>query len=899
MGWLKDAGAEVSISSLAKMARQICQLARATGDDDHVANMLRKLDKGEEVGWWEGAGRRFMEPLAEVLGEAVDDLRVRIASLGHLPGEDTRYWTFDVFPALRALDLVNERLPPGIPDEVTRRSTAPLWWEAPPGAGRTLVGRWLAQRGWAHVRLPTWDAAKATDLEPGLVYVELGQASGPPPEFELPGGQRLIVAAPPPDPGRADGAPGSAYRGPDSSLLTDDGVDETPFTVVRSPPPDRWLVPLVRWAEARIQPGGGFDAPAILKHLDVYGFEAFTTPGDFLAFLGLVDKVGVDALFVHDEAEAERWVKTWLRAAVERTDRRLGGGMSGLLRRDGVATLVNVEMSRITAGEGARLSRDRWERHVPRDLAPELDRDRLRALVDDPAALRAALEAPSPKDVVDALVEIGALSGEPDLGLAPSWVGHVVSSLAAERLRATVDGMGALFLHRETAALLLAELVREVGSGDLAAVQAVLTSPGQTPERLAALDGAVRAVGLALARGTSVDVTVVQALWDRQRCQLVDRWHDTLPVPLVRIAEPSPSNGMSGYGSWALAALAITRALGNATGPYAIWKGVPDAHERERALAAVRWLAQLVLTETLGVRGDLGEEYPVDAEIERTALSAFAMGPALLRAIPELGEANRVFRLLDPAILLARLAGGAPPPTDGSERLPFGLDVLDHVCAHEGVEANEVIRWCWPSWVAQPWAAPFVGWAREGRGEWVRRVLSARPPTVSMLQFRDVVLQRGELWPLLGEADWRDLLAEGDLQTLHHDRIWAAVPGSVLVGLFETGRSNPWTHELRREAWARARPALLTLIDAWARESPPFAEHYPGDPGELSSLLYAAPSDAHDALLDRAEAWLARPQEYAGINSRWTLRWLARLVDDRGSSWRRAFRLVRPTTDGS
>ncbi len=894
MGWLKDAASQAGVPSLAQLAETLCKAVKAPGDEKHVANMLRKLDREEDLSWWDGKGRRLLAPLAEVLGEDEDDLRARIAGLGQSGAEAGRYWTFDVFPALRALDLDTDPLPPGIPRELLEPARQPRWWHAPAGSGRTMLGRALERRGWTFLQRRTWHDAERALPETGRVYVELAEPSSPPVKFKVAEELRLIVAAPPVNQPRDDDDAPDWVLGLRATRRRSGPPAEAPpppFRDVHSAPPQVWLRPLLRWVAARVKPGGGFDAAAVEPQLAGDVGEAFQTVGDCLAFLGLVDRIGIDELFSRQDGNPERWARAWLRAALDRRDRRLPGGAADLLRREGAEMLVQMEISRVRLGDGPSLPAAVWERHVPPALAPVLDRERLLALADDRDALKAALAAPTATEVIAALVEVGVLAGEPQLSLSPGWLGWVVSALAEERLGKTVEGMGALFLARESAPRLLAKVVREVESGRLERVEAVLASGCDTPERLAALDGAVRAVGLALARGATVGVDVVRRVWERQRFELLERWTNSPPVPLVRIADAPRAGGMSGYGEWVLAALAITRVLPEVTGPYAVWHGVSEEADREQLTTAVRWLAQVVPPQTVS----FAEELDRDDGAGRLALAAFAMGPALLRAAPHLGAENLVFRVLDPAVLLARVTSGEEPSTDRVEGLPFGLEVLDHVCAAEGVNGDEVIRWCWATWTSAAGSSPLLTWARAHRDGWVRRLLANRPSSVSLGPFRDAVLGCQKLWPLLSETNWTELLAGHKLDSLPDTGVWEALPAPVLVELLRGGRASPSTRELRRQAWARARPEVLALVDDWARAAPGFPAHYAGDPGPLADMLYSAPPDANAELIERASRWLEQPETFAGVKTVWLQRWLAHLVDGRGPSWRRAFELVRST----
>src|SRR5450432_1575349 len=180
MGWLRDL-MEQSDSG----CRSYGELARAALENTDwpteskmgarsLASILSKLDRNQEVDWLaERAG--VQRVLSKVLGVPLDDLRAPATSAAGALRGDLRRLRLSSLRYARALDLLDEPLCPGIPAAVlTPGAYQSLFWRAPSGSGRSLVGRFLEARGLAHaLEAATFEEALTRLPERGPVFIEL------------------------------------------------------------------------------------------------------------------------------------------------------------------------------------------------------------------------------------------------------------------------------------------------------------------------------------------------------------------------------------------------------------------------------------------------------------------------------------------------------------------------------------------------------------------------------------------------------------------------------------------------------------------------------------------------------------------------------------------------------
>ncbi len=320
MGWFVERAGERQRNL--KTAGTIAALAwkldphGSLGSQEALANQLRKLDAGEAFDWWLGAkGEPYRNAVASVLKIDPTELIAWIEAARPSLDDDARWFRFEVFPGLAPLDLDSEDPYPGVPYALWRGDgpRGPTWWCAPPGAGRTLVGRWLARRhGWRFVAFGP-EVAERTFIEHDGVDL---------PDERLPA--RIVVASPHPMPDR----------------LRPLGWEEVRRET-------GWEIALLDWAAARLPPDGRFDAE-IARMAFADGRLGASTPGGLLEALAELVELGPDLLA--EGVAPVRALESWARAHAGRADRTVRPASRDWLRERGGWLLPRIELARIVHG---------------------------------------------------------------------------------------------------------------------------------------------------------------------------------------------------------------------------------------------------------------------------------------------------------------------------------------------------------------------------------------------------------------------------------------------------------------------------------------------------------------------------------------------------------------------
>lgn len=954
MGWIENLARDQQIGSLRAVAKAMKKSDRwPTGDErdlESIANKVRHLDQGKDSAYWlRGRGKSILPALADVLNEDEQELLDRLSHEPMTASEGQSRWSFKVFPALRPLNLQLEAPFPGIPIEIARtggpRATR-TWWVARSGAGKTLVGRWLEQHGWTFLQPGRW--AELEFPTEGRVFVELGSTAGLSIEMlaKIPPGMKLCVAAPSPPPTSGEKeeealeenkhvigariststtAPGrEAVRlvgvggrggyvgagGKEATAAESAEAARAQFQIVSTPALRDWIQDLIHWAAARVSPGGGFDAVRLTKMFRAIGpVHLFATPGELLGFLGLVDDVGLDKL---EAAQPDlRWIRVWLKAVLGRQDRRCPAGIAEVLTKRGPEILVDMEVERFRRGLEPALSEAAWIDLVPRAHAPDVDVPRLLAILDEsgndaPAQLRAML-APDGASVVAGLQAIGALV-EDDTGglrLQPTWVANVLTELVYSRLyHDEADGLGALLLTSGQSDRALRDLIDDVRHGSLARFEACANAAVESvpsPEQLAALDGTVRAIGIALAFGEILPLSLVHSVWERQLRFLQSRYSNLPPAPLLSVAARDPRRGAAtGSGAWFLAAFAISRTLtdaGRYTGPTALnpWGGMPkDERMRSQCLEALV---------------DASSAFQADEEIarpEELRLAVYRLGGALLDRWGIVRRGSGSLDLQGPDLLVV-LATGSECSLHDKElqsllRLRFGLAALEDACTRRGVELAAVLAYCWRTWGTAEGYWPPTEWARrkDDRSSLddVRRLWHAAPAEALSSKLLAQLDHLPEVWPHLTEAVWtRWLEAWSAMEGRWSDGAQAFwfVPERLALEAVRDGRVDPWCHDVRRVLWERMPDALVALADEMARLPAVPPPKMPSHSGSISHLVFSAPAEQCQPLVGRARAWVREPARFPRCGD-WLPHWLGRVIEQRAPGWREAYSLLLEAT---
>ena len=372
MGWLVDRAKErqrnlASAGTIASMAWKAAPKG-VLGSQEALANRLRRLDAGEGVDWWGSAeGRTYMEAVAGVLKLQPTEFTTWLETAIPTPDDDARWFHFELFPALRPLDLDTEDPFPGVPRELFAGEgpTQLTWWHAPAGAGRTLLSKWLVRRhGWTIAS--TGRCTERSFLEQRTATVpEVGRA------------RRVIVAAPHPMPEECRTAG---------------------WTEVVTP--KRWELALVRWVGDRLNTSGAYNRDAVEAYVRE-GQVPATTPGQLLEILADVDTLGEAAL--SDTVPHDRRLEAWVRAHARRADRTARAASRAYLGDHGAHLIRETEITRRI--RGLAISRATVIACLPEPQ--HASADAIRAAYDAGDVARALqLIHPQREDLADTMLEL-------------------------------------------------------------------------------------------------------------------------------------------------------------------------------------------------------------------------------------------------------------------------------------------------------------------------------------------------------------------------------------------------------------------------------------------------------------------------------------------------------------
>jgi hypothetical protein len=556
VGWLKElmAAAQPPVGSFDRLARATLGSSSWPGDqpikERSLAAILSKLDRGADLPWL--ADRPAVQAaLAEALGCPVADVHSgadppqRSDHGRRMRLEDARF--------ARALDLLEEPLCPGIPEEVLSPARwSRTWWVAPSGSGRTLVGRWLAARGLAaFVSAPDWRSALPAVPRTGAAFVELwGDEAG-----ELLAGDgapdRLCVASgttPPPT--------------------------ARPWQIVHSPKPEQFLEALAAWLAARLPADSAFEPGRAVEWIrrGPLADGLVDNLGTALGLLGALDE-----LEIHDPRNkrasdiALALVRSRLDAAAER-----GATNATWLRRSALDVLVSMGRQLLTESDrpwDAPRSYDGWLELVPSEhrRGPDLEWLRL-SLEQLGGKLRASdIEQTARQFPPGAFRIVRALQGasilapgsDPDsFVIRPRWLGRTIMVEAAAGLaQSSPFEWGEALLRRPAAPAVAACVLARMVSDDGVLTEALELGADDSPAFVAALEMLVRAAGFALLSGADLTLEDLEVLWNEQARLLFDcgseppRPRVDFPMELVDRA-PALAQGV-----WLLGALALTEQL--------------------------------------------------------------------------------------------------------------------------------------------------------------------------------------------------------------------------------------------------------------------------------------------------------------------------------------------------
>jgi hypothetical protein len=685
MGWLRDlmAQSESGCRSYGELARAALKNADWPAEsrmgERSLASILSKLDRNQETDWLaERVG--VQRVLAEVLGVPLADLRAAVSPSPSGVRGDLRRLRLSSLRYARALDLVDEPLCPGIPGTVLNPGAYQrLFWRAPSGSGRSLVGRFLEARGQCTVlEAENYEEALTRLPERGPVFVELHAQREPLP---APPRDGLCVAG--------DFEPGS------------NGWQE-----LRSPPVASYLAELVAWVGERLPADGRFDARRTLEWLRGEPLESGILDGlgAALGLCGLADELGVQTLERKSVRQiAERYCRDRLLAALDPE-----ASHASWLKRHGYDALVGLGR-RVLADSDAPWDEPRaletWFELVPLEYQrePDLAWMRLSLTQADSGIRPADVEKAARKippgafRIVRALVRADILhspyqdgrtreAADARLALGPRWLS---SALRHEATRALVSGptddFGEALLRGHAAPRIARQLLERLADRGSAFIDGLLELEGvDSAARAAAIDMTFRAAGVALLGGAELASDSLEPLWDEvieARFELPGE----LPCPRIEYPEPA-TDALLTRGVWYLAAFAISGELGQRAG-------------RRHALLRP-WHTREVSAELRAICRQIASDLPLAESDRGWALRAFSLLARLRAEIGAIGAFDAPELLEQPAVILDEVEHGvlAWSSVAGIGRSALGLPALQALARERNLPFASVATAIWQAW---------------------------------------------------------------------------------------------------------------------------------------------------------------------------------------------------------
>lgn len=835
-----------------------------------LGSLLSKLDRGIELEWLADRGV-VQHVMANVLGCPLGQVQQALGRRLDERDERRGSFRFPELPFARPLQLSQESLPPGLPALVRRPSAwGQLWWRAPTGSGRSLLGSWLQARGLARFEIAT-DAAHASALLNGSnepVFVEL---AGPASSLPCPApGTRCCVAS--------------------------SGVPTEGWQVVHSEPVADYLQDLFEWLERRLPRDGHFSAQLACEW--VRGSVAPQLLDRFavaLGLAGLVDTLGIEKLRRAPlETVAQAFVRERLLAASQQ-----GSAEAGWLGEQGFAALLGIARRTLTDSD-ATLETPRSESDfialVPSEFQQGIDQEWARHTLTRSLSRAAARELeqalsklqPGAFRVVRALTRAGLLretdaSGR--LQLMPHWLCRVVQERAFAQLASGAPSeWGEALLSPASAAHVFASVQQRLEHDEVSLLEDVLEAEaGANLGHVAALEATFRAVGLRVLAGTGVPGELLRALYEEQRDLLIEIPGD-LPSPRLEypIAVSDTASAELHPGLFHLAALAISAELperGVPRHPLLHAFGERSVDSRLPALfAAIE--AGLASTR----EGDSKALYDAAiALIDRLLEHHAAQGNELL-------DDSRFSQLplLWPSELLRQAARGRLEVAwlERLEQRPQLVSAAQALCAHKKRPWSEVAQALWQLWDCTHRTTPtLASFCRLGQTLW-----AFAPDALLAAALQSAI--RGGLhvpYAALTTQQWTRLepsLPQESAAALGDPMLWQQAPFELCMTWLGVDAVTPHLPAALTMLWQRDEAQLLAGLNrSWLQT------RAANDGARLTRLLLATPPARFAALLPALREAVARPGASVGLVDA-TRRVLRRQVSERAPGWREAYTLL-------
>lgn len=857
MGWLRDLmqQAPTPVRSLGDLSRSALRSAEWPSDTKmqprSLAALFSKLDRDQELDWL-GDRPGAQVALAKALGASLDDIRARVQR--RQEGASGQVLRLRSLPAARALSLLEEPLFPGIPEVVLDPAQFNgVFWVAPSGSGRTLVGRWLEARGLSRfVRAASWSEAEPLLPAQGAVFVELEQQCTQPLP-PLPAGLRCCVAGP--------AAPPAA-----------DGL-----RIVRSPDPEHYLKALVDWVARRSPQDGRFEPSVVLEWLQGEPLEKgiIDSPGAALGLCGLADELGTRALSEGLQSLVRRFAQRRFSQTLDPDSPQ-----STFFRKNGygaLSALVRRLLSEDSEPWDAPRPRERWLSLVPEELQREADVEWLKmTLGTGPSALGAAeLERAARKlppgafRVVRSLERAGLLEPAGDLlklgprFVARSLLAEAVATLASaspiEWGTALIEGSA----QREVETYVL-EQVRETGGACLESL--LETSNPESLFYVAALEHGFLSAGLALLEGVELARDLREGLFEDQ-LELMLELPGELPLP--RVLRGTLAERAERHGLWLLAALSLSEDLPARARRHAVLRPWREKQVEPRLAQLLDAIVPALGSERLG---------------RAAALGAFALVGRLRASVGALVGVDTPHRLEQPTVIVEEVMHGVlswPTLVDlGADSAGLLIAATRAAAITLDVPWADVARAVWLAWDAAERpaeGAEFLLPENDPDGLfWAHIPRELLHPMLADARDKPMPLERlrEEPWAAIEQA-----VLDGTLQLT--PALVEHAPGDVLDSWLGQRGLELFQAQTLAALWHRLPARLLRLVELH------FAQPQPDGAAELGALLGQMPETVlADAVALAETHQLVRLTEGSLVGVR---RLLHRAVSAGGALSRRAY----------
>ncbi|MET0790312.1 MAG: hypothetical protein ABW061_02215, partial [Polyangiaceae bacterium] len=600
---------------------------------------------------------------------------------GATPRGDVRRLRLSSLRYARAVDLVDEPLCPGLPQQVLAPgSYSNTFWHAPSGSGRSLVGRFLQARGLAHViEATTFEDALERLPERGPVFIEL----------------LARRAQPLPPPPRADVCVAGDFQPRDAS-----------WNLLESPEVEIYLADLVAWIAARLPSDGRFDAARTLAWLreELLPSGVLDGLGAALGLCGLADEQGVQTLRGKSPQKlAERFCRDRLLATLDPE-----ASHAAWLKRNGYDVLVGLGRRLLADSDAAwdePRSLERWLELVPQEHQRDADLDWMRlslSRVDSgirPADIEKAARKipPGAFRIVRSLQRAEFLRGvlndatsggppEAHLAFGPRWFSN---ALRLDATRALISGspndFGEALLKGHAAPSIARELLQRLSDRGSAFIEGVLELEGtDSAGHTAAVELTFRAAGVAVLEGAELASDSIEALWDEA---LDARLEFPGELPCPRIEYPAPeSDALLSRGVWYLAALALSSELGQRAGL--------------RHALLRPWKAREAPSQLREVCAVIARDLPSAEQDRAWVLKAFSLVARLRSEIGALGSLDSPEVMERPAVILDEVAHGVLSwaTVSGITDTELGLPALQALAVERALPFSSVASAIWEAW---------------------------------------------------------------------------------------------------------------------------------------------------------------------------------------------------------